>query len=83
MLATAFTGREVDISATDPLAEQYATLLSEANISVPVATQKADAEHLTLHFPDDHFDIVHSRNALDHAYDPLEAISQMLQFCKK
>ena len=39
--------------------------------------QPVEAEHLLEHFGHDRFDLVHSRNAIDHTYDALEAIRQM------
>jgi SAM-dependent methyltransferase len=72
----------VQITATDPLADEYAALLAEFDVKPPVPTIRVAAEELSQHFSPCTFDVVHSRNALDHSYDPLEAIRQMLLVCK-
>merc|ERR1711924_551594 len=39
----------------------------------------ADAERLLEHFSEGSFDLVHSRNALDHTWNPAQALEAMLQ----
>jgi ubiquinone/menaquinone biosynthesis C-methylase UbiE len=43
---------------------------------------KASGEALLDVFLENSFDIVYSANALDHAYDPLLCIKNMLKVCK-
>ena len=45
-------------------------------------TQRCDSERLLERFPENHFDLVHARNTLDHSYQPVEAIRQMLGVVK-
>lgn len=71
-------GKTLHITAIDPLAQHYDGLLTRFGIDPPVRTQPGLAEELTQQFPPGSFDIVHARNALDHAIDPLRAIHQML-----
>ena len=52
------------------------TVLSRA------ADSKASGEKLTSVFPRNYFDICSCTNALDHCYDPIAAIRQMLAVCK-
>jgi SAM-dependent methyltransferase len=48
-----------------------------------VRTVFAEAEKLTESFPENSFDLVSARNSIDHTYDPLEAIKQMLRCVKE
>jgi SAM-dependent methyltransferase len=72
----------VIITAVDPLAHQYESLFAELNMTPPVRTQSGAVESLTERFPADYFDLVNVQNALDHSYDPLVGIRQMLQVVK-
>jgi SAM-dependent methyltransferase len=81
-LGKRWPGRTVKITALDPLAEHYNRLLSEFGITPAIRTDPAEAERLLGALPADHFDLVHARNALDHSYDPLTAIRQMLAVVK-
>lgn len=71
-------GTPVALTAVDPLAPLYAALLARHGQAAPVATSFGLAEALTLTLPVDSFDLVHCRNALDHAIDPLAGLAQML-----
>jgi SAM-dependent methyltransferase len=75
-------GRTVKITAVDPLAEHYNRLIREFGITPPIRTETAEAERLLEVLPADHFDLAHARNALDHSYDPLTAIRQMVAVVK-
>jgi SAM-dependent methyltransferase len=74
--------RTVRITAVDPLASEYKRILDQAGITPPVPTQPGEVERLTELFPSNHFDLVHMQNALDHSYDPLVGIRQMLEVVK-
>src|SRR5215472_9236148 len=69
----------VQITAVDPLASIYNQLLTRHGLIPPVAATFALAEELSSFFEPNSFDIVHSRNALDHSFDPLRGISEMLK----
>jgi SAM-dependent methyltransferase len=71
-------GRKLKVVAVDPLADVYNKLLAEFALAAPVRTEKCPAERLAARFRRQRFDLVHCRNALDHSYDPLAAIRQML-----
>jgi hypothetical protein len=47
-----------------------------------VRTITGHVERLSESLDTDFFDLVHMRNALDHSYDPLEGIRQMLAVAK-
>jgi SAM-dependent methyltransferase len=81
-IGTRWEGRAVSITAVDVLAESYNYLLAEFGITPPVRTESGEVEQLTELFPPNHFDLVHIANALDHSYDPLRGIQQMLEVVK-
>lgn len=78
VLGWVHNGIKINITAVDPLADQYNALLDEAKIVPPVRTTACDGEKLTDIFPQNSFDVVHMRNALDHSYDPVRVISQAM-----
>lgn len=83
VLGKVLPDRELDIVAVDPLAKDYDDILQRYKISPVVRTQYCEAENLSDQFLPDYFDLIHSLNALDHSYDPLEGIRQMLKVLKE
>jgi ubiquinone/menaquinone biosynthesis C-methylase UbiE len=77
-----YKGRFLEVEATDALADFYNILLEEEAIFPPVRTKFSTAEDLSLFYDDSSFDIVHCRNALDHSFDPVRAIVEMLRVVK-
>jgi SAM-dependent methyltransferase len=75
-------GRNLQIVAVDPLAEQYAAMLARISLRPLVPVTFAHAEKLLDHFSPNSFDLAYASNSLDHSYDPLAAISQMLAVVK-
>jgi len=75
-------GREVQITAVDPNAEAYDRLLTKHGVRPPVRTRFGYAELLTTIVPHSSFDLVHSRNAVDHSRDAVLAIEQMITCAK-
>jgi SAM-dependent methyltransferase len=71
-------GVALAVTATDPLAPLYAALLERHGQRAPVPTRFAVAEDLRLFLAERDFDLVHCRNALDHSFDPLRGIVEML-----
>lgn len=69
---------ELELTATDSLAATYDELLAQANVIPLVRTIACDAERLLERFGSETFDLAHARNTLDHAYDPMTAIEQMV-----
>lgn len=70
-------GRQVDLSAVDPLADVFDSILDDLQLAPPTRTRKAAGEDLLSVFPADSFDIVVCSNALDHSRDPLQCVRQM------
>jgi SAM-dependent methyltransferase len=75
-------GRVVEITPVDPLAEEYRALIARLGISVPVLPQTAEGERLRDRFREDSFDLAYASNCLDHAFDPVVAIREMLAMLK-
>jgi len=74
---------ELEIHAVDPLADGYSRLLRKHGIEPPVKTKRLDGEELTHKYGRDFFDVSYSRNAIDHAYDPMRIIAEMIAVTKE
>lgn len=82
ILGYVWNGQRVRITAVDPLAAEYAALLSKYSISPPVQTLTGRGEELAAIFPANCFDITHARNCLDHSIDAPLSIEQMYAVTK-
>jgi len=75
--------RTIDLTPIDPLAEEYDKMLNEFDIEIAhPKTISCDAEDLTSKFDRNSFDFIYSRNALDHSYDPMKGIQQIIEVLK-
>ena len=72
-------GKEIEIVAVDPLADEYTGSLERAGIEPPVVTVKGEAELLVDQFGTGRFHVAHASNALDHTYDPVAGIREMVE----
>jgi len=72
-----FPGKELVVTAVDPLADSYDRLLAQIGLDPPVRTEPLEGERLTQRFAENSFEIAYGRNALDHAVDPVQIIEQM------
>ena len=81
-LGKQWEGYSLRITAVDPLAEEYDKLLDQYQLTPPVRTQKGFAERLVAQFGENHFDLVHARNCIDHSDDPCRAIQAMVAVAK-
>ena len=70
------------ITADDPLAKVYEVLKSKYGVVSPINPITGMVELLGRQFEENCFDIVHMSNSLDHCFDPVEGIKQMLAICK-
>ena len=68
----------IDLVPVDALAIEYAQLLGELGLRAPAPPIRVDGEHLLEVFPPGSFDCAYSINAIDHCYDPLQALENML-----
>jgi len=82
LLGKRHRSKRLTIVATDALAREYDRLLEKYDVHPPVRTVFAEAEKLCDAFPPDTFDLVTARNCIDHTYDPLRAIDQMVRVAK-
>ena len=78
VLGKRIPGREVEITAVDPLGDSYRVLLEREGLVPPVPTIACSGEDLRERFGDARFDVAFARNALDHSLDPLAIVRNML-----
>ncbi|MBB4199477.1 SAM-dependent methyltransferase [Rhodoblastus sphagnicola] len=76
-----FGATAIDLTAVDALGDAYARLDFPPGLPL-VRTKTCDSEALSRLFPSNRFDVVFSRNALDHGYDPMQAILEMIAVAK-
>lgn len=74
-------GVTVKVYPSDILAKEYLELFKEHSVIPYQEVEYQDMENLT--YPNEMFDIVHCRNAIDHTPDLHKAISEMKRVCKK
>jgi SAM-dependent methyltransferase len=67
----------ITLVAVDPLAAAYSFITELFAVKPPVTTDFAIAEKLDAKFAPRSFDLVHARNCIDHALDPIRAMGQM------
>ena len=83
VVGTSYPGKVVSVTAIDPLGDEYNALLAKHDIKPPVRTTRCAAERLLERFEPESFDLAYARNSLDHSYDPIAAIANMIQVTKK
>ena len=76
------TNLYLDFIAVDPLASVYKILKSKYAINTKITPETAMVENLSSKFKENEFDIVHMSNSLDHSFDPMLGLWQMLYVCK-
>jgi SAM-dependent methyltransferase len=74
---------KVSITAVDPLADFFNELLARHGITPPVPAVEGWGERLTERFGENQFEIAYSRNAVDHSYDPIKCIDEMIKVTKR
>ena len=77
-----WAGRTIEIVPADPLADQYNALLARHGIKPLVPAVFAHGEKLLERFARDSFDLAYASNSLDHAYDPVLVMRQMVAVVK-
>lgn len=82
-LGKVMAGKQINITAVDPLARDYDQILKRHDIQPIVRTTELEAEKLTSKFPKNSFDVVFARNSLDHSHDPELAVSQIIEVLKE
>lgn len=69
-------------TAVDPLADAYNVLKSKAGIDTEINLKTGFVEILDKYFEPDSFDMVHMSNSLDHSFDPILGIYQLINICR-
>jgi SAM-dependent methyltransferase len=82
VLGKRWDGHTLQITPVDPLADRFAELFERTGIHPIVAPVAGEAEHVADAFPADSFDLVYAQNCIDHGYDPLRSVQQMLTLVK-
>jgi len=77
---TMFNGIKMNITGADYLADEYHKSFNSIGMAPIFKIEKQDMACMT--YPDNTFDFVHCRNALDHCYDPYNSIKEMIRVCK-
>lgn len=72
-------GEPISLFACDPLASLYSEISFRNGITWPVQTTSGFAEDLSAFYGRNSFDLVVCRNALDHSFDPVRGIEEMLR----
>jgi SAM-dependent methyltransferase len=75
-------GKTVNVTATDPLAPEYAPIMQEAGIDPPVPPVACRGEDLLNLFRPGTFDLAFAGNGLDHCVDPVRVIRNVVQLVK-
>ncbi|NMH16577.1 methyltransferase domain-containing protein [Tepidiphilus baoligensis] len=82
ILGKKINGQSINLTAVDALAEFYDQLPFPAGSPI-VRTEKCETECLSEKFPENYFDITHAQNTLDHHYNPIAAILEMIKVTKR
>lgn len=78
VLGNRYSGKDLNLVAIDPLADKYDRIFKENGIAARFPPVKCEGERLLDIVEPESMDFVFSRNALDHSYDPLMALTSML-----
>lgn len=73
---------ELNCISVDPLADIYTILKKQNHLENGVDLRFGFVELLDKKFEKNSFDFVHMSNALDHSFDPVLGIAQLLYICK-
>jgi SAM-dependent methyltransferase len=79
-LGKLFKGSEIELVATDALADEYMKLPFPDGLPL-VRTIMCFSESLSEKFGSE-FDVTHACNTIDHSYDPINAIKEMIKVTK-
>lgn len=70
------------VEAVDVNGDEYMDMFKKHGITPPAETKKGEGEELHTLYSPNTFDLAFSRNALDHCYQPLKAIQNMVDLVK-
>lgn len=72
----------LDVTAVDPLAPAYNELKKQNHLENGVTIKTGFLELLHRSFEENAFDIVHMSNSMDHSFDPITGLYELLYICK-
>ena len=75
-------GFDLEINAIDPLAFIYDKMKWKYGMESELILKTGFVEFLDKYISANTYDIVHMSNALDHSFDPVTGIKQLLSICK-
>jgi ubiquinone/menaquinone biosynthesis C-methylase UbiE len=81
VLGKKMNGMPLDITAVDALADKYSNLNFPNGLPL-IKTQQCESERLTSMFQANTFYLTYAQNTLDHSYDPIVAIREMIAVTK-
>lgn len=73
---------DLTMTCIDPLGNIYEQIKEENNIKGGNIIQSGFVELLNFQFKSNTFDVVHMSNSLDHCFDPLYGLYQLINVCK-
>jgi len=73
----------IEVNAIDPLANIYKQMLMKLDIKYPIEPIQGRGETINEIFEKESFDVVYSRNALDHSDSPSLSLKNMVTLLKK
>jgi SAM-dependent methyltransferase len=73
----------IEVTAIDPLAEIYGEILHQYRIDYPIRPVHGKGEEITEMFRREQFDIVYTRNAIDHSDSPPTCVENMVTVLKQ
>lgn len=82
LLGKVWPGRTVELVPVDPLAEHYDKVMAEVGVTPLVRARLGHGERLLDLFPPSSFDLAYAANCLDHSYNPIVCLRQMLAVVK-
>ena len=77
-----YNNKKVDLTLVDPLAFAYKELEKKYGYKFAHSPQTGMVECLSITLPENEYDLVHMSNSLDHSFDPIEGIKQLLYVTK-
>jgi SAM-dependent methyltransferase len=77
-----YPGKKISIVATDPLADDYASVLRDCRLDPPLLPIACGGEEIVERFGEEAFDIAFALNSLDHSADPRSVLDNMLAAIK-
>lgn len=81
-LGNVLPGKDLELIPTDALAPAFNAILADCGIHPATPVQHCDAERLLETFGSESFHFVNASNCIDHCYDPISAINNMVAVAK-